>query len=217
MSVDIHGWELAYRKRHSGEYEPHEDAGTLDGIFGECGVSRVLDLGCGDGRHLVYFGKRGYEMYGLDIAPTGLRRAEEWLAREGLSAELVPSDMTDILWPDDFFDAAICIQVINHHRIDEIRHTVQEIRRVLRAEGYLFVTVGTDRHPPRPGAPESVEVEPHTYVPLEGHEKGVPHHDFDMNELLGLLVQFHTCEDTLPIHKDSRGYTCVLWQKPAKA
>ena len=141
------------------------------------------------------------------------------MAMEGLSAAVL--DLFPLIHEKGLAEAKILadspIQVINHHRIDEIRHTVQEIRRVLRAEGYLFVTVGTDRHPPRPGAPESVEVEPHTYVPLDGHEKGVPHHDFDMNELLGLLVQFHTCEDTLPIHKDSRGYTCVLWQKPAKA
>ena len=89
MTNEPIGWEAAYRKRRSGEHKPHQDAEFLDGLFRKHQVRRILDLGCGDGRHLVYFAKRGYEMFGLDYAPTGLRLAKEWFAKEGLSAKLV--------------------------------------------------------------------------------------------------------------------------------
>ena len=35
-------------------------------------MRRVLDLGCGAGRHLVYLAQQGFEMYGTDVDPHGL-------------------------------------------------------------------------------------------------------------------------------------------------
>ncbi|MCK4283288.1 MAG: class I SAM-dependent methyltransferase [Candidatus Brocadiae bacterium] len=214
---DATGWEAAYRKRPSGGYRKasqHEDCQALDRVFRDRNVRAILDLGCGDGRHLVFFARRGYLMHGQDIAPTAIRLADEWLAGENLSADLKAGDMTHIRWPDASFDAMLCIQVVNHHRIRQIRQTVAEIHRVLREGGLLFLTVATERRPPRPGAPKAVEVEPHTYVPLEGHEKGVPHHQFDTQELRYEFRRFIVCEDVMPVHKDSKGYTCLVMQKP---
>src|SRR5262249_6616245 len=58
--------------------------------------SRVLDLGCGEGRDSVYFAERGFEVTGLDVSPEALakgrRLAEErkvqvqWLCRSMLDA-----------------------------------------------------------------------------------------------------------------------------------
>jgi hypothetical protein len=46
--------------------------------------------------------------------------------------------------------------------------------------GWLFLTVGTSGPSDPMAGREAVEVEPHTYVWLEGPEEGVPHHFFDM-------------------------------------
>ncbi|MFC1736748.1 class I SAM-dependent methyltransferase [Candidatus Hydrogenedentota bacterium] len=108
-------------------------------FFQEHDIGRDLDVGCGDGRHSVFFAKQGYEMYGLDIAPTGLEHAQACLKKEGLSAETVASDMTSLPWPDGFFDAIISVQALNHNRIREIRKTIRGIWRVLRFNGYLFI------------------------------------------------------------------------------
>ncbi len=212
MTNEITGWEEAYRKRPSGSYEPHQDAESLDRLFRQHNVRRILDLGCGDGRHLVHFARRGYEMFGLDYAPTAIRLAEEWLEREGLSAELIDCDMSAVPWPEDFFDAVLCVQVINHHCIKGIRRTISEIYRVLRAGGWLFLAVGT-RRPSNPAARGMcVEVEPNTYVRLEGHEKGVPHHHFDMQEMKEEFSRFGIVD----LHPDRRNYTCMLAQKPRR-
>lgn len=190
----------------------HEDCEALHHIYHHSGVRRILDLGCGDGRHLVYFARLGYHMYGQDIAPTAVELAQVWLARESLSADLVSGDMTRVLWPDSTFDAVLCVQVINHHRIREIRGTIDEIHRTLRSGGFLFLTVGIDL-PLRPDAPPAIEVEPRTYVPTEGHEKGVPHHEFTMAELLHEFRRFSIREDLMSVHRDTKEYTCVLFQK----
>ncbi len=209
------GWEAAYRARPSFGYmtdDHHEDCEALQRIFHHSGVRRILDLGCGDGRHLVYFAQFGYHMYGQDIAPTAVELARSWLVRESLSADLAAGDMTSILWPESTFDAMLCVQVINHHRIRKIRRTIEEIRRSLRNGGFLFLTISINP-PLRPDAPRAIEVEPHTWVPTEGHEKGVPHHEFTMAELLHEFRRFSIREDLMPIHKDTNEYTCVLFQK----
>lgn len=204
------GWEATYRR---GEYvmrEPHEDAEYLNHLFRKYHVHRILDLGCGNGRHLAYFARQGYEMCGMDIAPTALRLAEEWLAEEGLSADLGCGDMTKIHWAEDFFDAVICVKVINHHRIEGIRSAIKEIFRVLRPGGWLFLTVSTSR----PSGPfrNGVVVEPNTYVLLSGREKGVPHHYFDKEELLREFSQF----DLVDLHQDGTDRACMLARKPQR-
>jgi cyclopropane fatty-acyl-phospholipid synthase-like methyltransferase len=60
------------------------------------GARRVLDLGCGAGRHLVYLAREGFEMHGMDIAENGLAHAQRWLESESLAAELIKSDMGTI-------------------------------------------------------------------------------------------------------------------------
>jgi len=211
MEDEVTGWEVAYRKRPTGGREiPHEDAESIHQLFQKHRVRRILDLGCGDGRHLVNFGKLGYEMYGLDYAPTAISLAGEWLAKEGLSAKLVCTDMSTIPWSEGFFDAVICVAVINHHLLEGIRRTISEIYRVLRPGGWLFLTVGTSR-PANPTADGNwVEVELNTYVRLEGHEKGVPHHFFNMEELLKEFSQF----DIVDLHQDRRNKTCMLARRP---
>jgi SAM-dependent methyltransferase len=208
---DIPGWEGAYRKKAYVEVHPHQDAGFLDDLFSKNGVKRILDLGCGDGRHLVYFARCGYGMFGLDSAPTAIELAEKWLMREGAYGELVCTDMSTIPWHSDYFDAVICINTINHHRLEAIRRTVSEIHRVLRKDGWLFVTAQTNR--PKPSdltkKGEWVELEPNTYEWLVGHEKGVPHHFFDMDELLELFKRFRIEE----MHEDDRTYRCILARK----
>lgn len=208
---EISGWESAYRKKAYVEVNPHPDADSLCDFFRKESVKRILDLGCGDGRHLVRFAKSGFEMFGLDSAPTAIELAEKWLMREGVYAEFACADMSTIPWHNGFFDAVICIQTINHHRLEAIRRTISEIHRVLRPDGWFFVTAQTNRPKPSDLAKkgEWVELEPNTYEWLVGHEKGVPHHFFDMAELQEVLGKFRI-ED---VHVDDCKYNCILAQK----
>ena len=96
---ELSGWELAYRRRPAEDREvPHEYADSLHARFQEHSVQKILDLGCGDGRHLMYFDNLGYEMYGLDYSPSAIQLAEQWLTEEKLSAELVCTVMDTIPW-----------------------------------------------------------------------------------------------------------------------
>ena len=57
-------------------------------------MKRVLDLGCGAGRHTVYLAQEGFEVYTLDISLEGVEHIAQWLTGEGLQANLQQADMT---------------------------------------------------------------------------------------------------------------------------
>ena len=210
MDSEVSGWESIYRSTSTYDRgTPHEDAQNLHYLFQEHGVRRILDLGCGDGRHLHYYGNLGYEMFGLDYAPSALYLAGKWLASDNLSAELVCADMTAIPWTEEVFDAVISFLVINHNPIERIRQTIAEIGRVLKSGGWLFVAVSTCRPLGPMRYHSGIEIEPDTIVLMEGREKGVHHHFFTTTELLDELSRFTLVD----FHWDSRSRACLLLKK----
>jgi SAM-dependent methyltransferase len=68
------------------------DKRKLDEWFARPG--RLLDLGCGTGRHLAHFAARGFEVTGVDLSEHMLRVARRNLAGQGSQAALVEGDIT---------------------------------------------------------------------------------------------------------------------------
>ena len=193
MEEVISSWEEAYRNRPTagyGEIREDSDLDPLLKVFGDDRDKRILDLGCGDGCHLVFLAKWGFTMYGLDYAPTALRLTREWLSKEDLDADLKCADMSSIPWQDGHFDAVIATMVIDHNSLEEIRATLGEVFRVLKPGGYFLATVMKYNPNGGPDKRKSIEIEPRTYVPLLGHDRGVPHHRFIEWELKELLHEF---------------------------
>jgi SAM-dependent methyltransferase len=56
---------------------------------------RVLDIGCGTGGTLIWLGKRGFECWGVDLAPTAIKSAQEQARKEGVSATLLVGSFPD--------------------------------------------------------------------------------------------------------------------------
>lgn len=49
--------------------ETHPDMERIAEIFKEKGVHKILDIGSGTGRHLIFLPKMSFEMYGFDASP----------------------------------------------------------------------------------------------------------------------------------------------------
>ena len=56
----------------------------------------LLDLGCGTGRHVVHFARRGFAVTGVDLSPHMLALTRQKLAADGLNAQLIEADMLDL-------------------------------------------------------------------------------------------------------------------------
>ncbi len=78
------------------------------GIFPLAKGARILDIGCGTGRHSIELARRGYVVTGLDISSCMLDVARRKAAEACLSVEWVHGDATDFAFANPF-DAALCV------------------------------------------------------------------------------------------------------------
>jgi 2-polyprenyl-3-methyl-5-hydroxy-6-metoxy-1,4-benzoquinol methylase len=69
---------------------------------------RVLDVGCGTGRHSVELARRGYRMTGVDISDGMLAQARKAAGEAGVDVEWLQSDATAFSFAPEF-DAALCL------------------------------------------------------------------------------------------------------------
>jgi 2-polyprenyl-3-methyl-5-hydroxy-6-metoxy-1,4-benzoquinol methylase len=145
---------------------------------------RILDLGCGTGRHLLFFASQGFEVYGLDAATKGVEIARKWLTENNLNCNLTVQRMEEIFpYEDSFFDAVISIQAMHHNKVKEIKFTIREIKRVLKPGGLIFITVPISKLTYKNNHPNLEKIEKGTYLPLSGPEKGLLHHFFTEREI----------------------------------
>ena len=184
-------WDKAFKKEGKIFVAPQEDMPRIVEFLKKAGVKKVLDLGCGSGRHLVYLAKHGFEVYGIDIAKHGIEIAEDWLKRERLKAYLEIDDVYNRLpYNDNFFDAVISTQTLYHGKIEDIQRLIKEIERILKPKGLIFVTVRKRKF--KKFWPKSKIIErygkqttkykvigPRTYIPIEKGEKGLIHYLFN--------------------------------------
>jgi SAM-dependent methyltransferase len=202
-------WDDVFAEKGKYFTNLHPDMEKLAKLFSEKGVQRILDLGCGTGRHLLFLLKKGFEVYGLDGSPNGLEIAKNWLAEENLSSELTCQKIEhEFPYKDGFFDAVISIQVIHHNLLKDIIFTVDEIKRTLKPEGLIFLTF-----PLLQGfyvkKQNMQKVEKRTYIPLTGQEKGLPHHFFTVAEVKRVFSAFNLLE----IRIDETNHRAILGQK----
>lgn len=70
--------------------------------------SRILDIGCGTGRHSVALGQRGYRMTGVDLSAGMLAEASKAAETAGVQVWWIHQDATRFT-SAEAFDAAICL------------------------------------------------------------------------------------------------------------
>ena len=93
----------------------------------------VLDLGCGPGRDLATFQRRGYEVIGLDGAESFVR-----MARQHSGCEVWHQDLLALDLPAAGFDGVFANAVLFHVPSQELARVLQQLRRTLRPDGVLF-------------------------------------------------------------------------------
>jgi len=108
---------------------------------------RVLDLGCGFGRHAFELYRRGADVVAYDHSLDELREVATMFyamsvggeVPDGASAKVVRGDVLSLPFPNASFDAVIASEVLEHIPDDE--RALAEIARIVRPGGQIAVTV----------------------------------------------------------------------------
>ena len=101
--------------------------------------ARVLDLACGGGDQAKVFARRGYEVVGIDIAPSLIEYAQQQFSAVKLKGTFIVGDMRDIDY-DAEFDACIILSgSFGFFGDTEDQKLLSSIRRSLRKGGKVFI------------------------------------------------------------------------------
>jgi SAM-dependent methyltransferase len=106
---------------------------------------KVLDAGCGEGRHCFGALERGAHVVGLDLDLAALRASADSLrqraAERGRLGALIHGNAFRLPFADGAFDKVICSEVMEH--VHDYRGAARELARVTRPGGCLAVTIPT--------------------------------------------------------------------------
>jgi SAM-dependent methyltransferase len=108
---------------------------------------RVLDLGCGGGRHAFELYRRGARVVACDLSHPELVEVDKMFramavageAPSGASAQVAQGNVLSLPFPDASFDAVIISEVLEH--VHEDQAAMAEIARIVRPGGRVAVTV----------------------------------------------------------------------------
>lgn len=139
----------------------------------------ILDCGAGGMLPpLALFKEHGYETTGIDISEKAIERADKFQSEHDMNLNITKGDMKHLSFKDDSFSYCFSYNTIFHMSKEDIKKSLEEMKRVLVPGGLMFVNfVSTNDE--RCGTGE--EVGPGEYYEMEYGEK-VLHSYFTENE-----------------------------------
>jgi len=159
-------------------------------------TARVVDIGCGQGRHAVYLAEQGYDVDALDYIEFARLRTRQLAQARNVAAKVKIHDADiDKIWPfsDNSFDLAIdSFSSIDIETKSGREMCRDEMYRTLKPGGYVLVSVCSAddewesemiaKHPgPEPNS---------TYWPTNGKFQK----DYTKEELIDFYSIFSLCE-----------------------
>ena len=117
---------------------PPQDVKKM-GNFAKKG-ERILDAGCANGYFFETIKNKNIQYYGVDISEKLIKIAKEKYSKKGAIFKI--ADISNLPFPDNFFDKTYSISVIHNVPSKKIRlEHLKEIKRVLKPKGFLILRV----------------------------------------------------------------------------
>jgi len=186
--METAGWEKIYAKEGEVFSEPLPKIIEASKLFKKREYNKILDLGCGTGRHSIYLAQQGFFVYAIDISRTGIEILKKNAKAKNLkNIQYKIYDMTKIPYEDNFFDAIICVFTMGHGLLNDAKKTIDEIFRVSKPKGIViteFMSVKDKTYG------KGKKIEKNTFIGSMVGEEDIPHHYFTKEEIKRLFSKF---------------------------
>jgi len=161
-------------------------------------VERVLDLGCGNGRHAIYFAREGFTASGIDISETAVEWAKQWAAREGFDVDFRVGEISKLPYESETFDVIVSHGVLDHVPMEQARKAMDEAARILTPGGLFYFDL---KSADDVDFGRGQEAGLNTFVIEDGFEQGLVQHFFTLDEVHELMGKSFK-----PIYIESHDY-----------
>ncbi len=140
MDVRTLDYYMAHAREVAQRYEaaPSSLAARFNSAFAPGG--RILDIGCGSGRDLAELDRQGFLPYGIDGTPEFVELAQEY--HPELRGRIAQGLLPDFSVPfGGEFDGVLCCAVLMHIDSTELFNAALAIKRCLKVNGRLLISV----------------------------------------------------------------------------
>ena len=185
-----HAYDSSYDKQRLENTENPPASEVVDFVrsYREMLGRKILDIGSGAGRNLLYLSREGFEPTGIDISEEGARLTREQLERENLNGNMVIGDVGQLPIANESFDSAISRRVYDYNNTEGVNEKLRETARALKPGGIFFVTLRSSAQPIKANE-ELVEENQWSGKTLKvsgGSEDGLFQHHFTEEEVRAL-------------------------------
>ena len=135
--------------RMEGEKKPPSEI-VVNAIpfFKEHGVKKIIDIGCGIGRHSLLFAREGFDATAFDLSKVALEAVEKRAREEKLgNVHTLQGDVWKIPAQDGAFDAALSFRVLDarFYKTEDRKEAIREMARVLKPGGDALVVLASPK------------------------------------------------------------------------
>jgi len=102
---------------------------------------KIIDIGCGTGRHSIELAKRGYKVTGIDLSESQLERAKEKAKTQNLQIDSQKHDARNLPFKNEFDLAIMLCGAFPLMETDEMNYEIlRNVAKSLKDSGKLIFT-----------------------------------------------------------------------------
>lgn len=182
-------WEKEYRNvENLWGYAPSNQLSKYIDLIPKSGM--ILDIGIGEGRNAIFLAMKGYEVEGIDISNTAIKRCMELSKKYNLRIDAKVDDMRTFDVKPGAYSCIILSNVLNFFTDSDIKDIMTKLRNGLQQNGLIYINVFDEEEP----SLTKVKERCHRLADLTFYdEKNNMHlHYFTKEELGSLVVGYET-------------------------
>lgn len=214
MKNQKQAWENSFLNRDNFLFYPHEEVirfvskyirkrigfQEFQDVVSFTPPPKILDIGCGIGRHVIFCQEMGLDAYGIDLSEQAVKVAKTWLSDKGIAnyqQKILQADICQLPFSNDFFDYALSHGVLDSMSFDIAQSSVAELARVLTPGGMFYCDLisGDDSSHAREYSGEEIVT--------DSHEKGTVQSYFNFTKIKNLFDKFFNIEEAMIIRKEN--------------
>jgi tellurite methyltransferase len=106
--------------------------------------ARILDLGCGDGRNIIFLALKNLAVWGIDNSVSGLRKIKEKNKNNPLiqNIHLKQADLKTIkLKQRNYFDLVICVYTFHEIGLNGVKNIIKQAKLSTKPHGINYLAI----------------------------------------------------------------------------
>jgi len=148
-------WNNSYKNKDNFVFYPNEEIIRfiskyvrkkidLDSFTNMDKNPKILDFGCGIGRHIKFLDEYKLDAYGFDLSEQAIYNAHKFFKKlnlDHLQKKVIVSDITNLPYESNFFNYMLSHGVLDSMDYKIAKEGIKELHRVIQTKGIIFFDI----------------------------------------------------------------------------